>query len=94
PQIGDDDEIILNLRPTISRLTGYVEDPGVALTLALARQDGVDIPDVNSRVPEIQTREMESVIRVRNGETAVLGGLMRDRIENGSDGIPMLGRIP
>lgn len=94
PQVGDDDEIMLNLRPTISRLTGYVEDPGVALTLALARQSGADIPNVTSRVPEIQTREMESIIRVRDGQTAVLGGLMRDRIENGTDQVPGVGRVP
>lgn len=94
PQVGDDDEVILNLRPTISRLTGFVEDPGVALTLALARQSGADVPEVSSRVPEIQTREMESIIRVRDGQTAVLGGLMRDRIENGTDQVPGVGRVP
>ncbi len=94
PQVGDDDEVILNLRPTISRLTGFVEDPGVALTLALARQGGASIPDISSRVPEIQTREMESIIKIRDGETAVLGGLMRDRIENASDGVPGISRLP
>lgn len=94
PQVGDDDEVILNLRPTISRLTGFVEDPAVALTLALARQNGDDIPNVSSRVPEIQTRELESIIRVRDGETAVLGGLMRDRVENGTDQVPGVGRVP
>lgn len=94
PQIGDSDEIMLNLRPTISRLLGYVEDPGVAMTLALARQSGASIPDVRSRVPQIQTREMESVIRVRDGEFAVLGGLMRDSVERGTDGVPGLADVP
>lgn len=94
PQIGDDDEIILNLRPTISRLAGYVEDPGVALTLALARQGGASIPDVRSRVPQIQTREMESIIRVRDGEYAVLGGLMKDSVERGTDAVPGASDVP
>lgn len=94
PQVGDDDEIVLNLRPTISRLAGFVEDPGVALTLALARQGGASIPDVRSRVPQIQTREMESMIRVRDGEFAVLGGLMRDSVERGIDAIPGAGDLP
>ncbi len=94
PQIGDDDEIILNLRPTISRLAGYVDDPAVALTLALARQGGARIPDVRSRVPQIQTREMESIIRVRDGEYAVLGGLMKDSVERGTDGIPGAADVP
>jgi general secretion pathway protein D len=94
PQISDSDEIMLNLRPTISRLIGYVEDPGVALTLALARQSGTSLPDVRSRVPQIQTREMESIIRVRDGEFAVLGGLMRDSVERGTDGVPGLADVP
>ncbi|MFC0682732.1 secretin N-terminal domain-containing protein [Lysobacter korlensis] len=94
PQVGEDGEVIMNLRPTISRLTRYVEDPGVALTLAVARQSGADVPDIKSQVPEIQTREMESVIKVRDGQIAVLGGLMRDYTDNGEDGVPGVSRVP
>ncbi len=94
PQIAANDEVILNLRPTISRLTGYVEDPGVALSLALARQEGAEVPDIKSQVPEIQTREMESIIKVSDGQIAVLGGLMRDSAGSGHDGVPGLGRVP
>lgn len=94
PQISANDEVVLNLRPTISRLTGFVEDPGVALSLALARQSGAELPDVSSRVPEIQTREMESVIKVQDGQIAVLGGLMREEASEGEDAVPGLGRVP
>jgi MSHA biogenesis protein MshL len=94
PQISANDEVVLNLRPTISRLTGFVEDPGVALSLALARQSGAELPDVASRVPEIQTREMESVIKVQDGQIAVLGGLMREEASEGEDAVPGLGRVP
>lgn len=94
PQVGSNDEVSLNLRPTISRLNRYVQDPGVALILALARQGGGEIPEIASLVPEIQTREMESIIKVRDGQTAVLGGLMRDRSERKSDGVPGLAGMP
>ncbi|GIX35324.1 MAG: type II and III secretion system protein [Lysobacteraceae bacterium] len=94
PQIGDDGQVTLNLRPTISRLTRYVEDPGVALTLSLARSNGTEVPEISSLVPEIQTREMESIIRVRDGQTAVLGGLMRDQNERSSDEVPGPNRLP
>jgi MSHA biogenesis protein MshL len=94
PQISASGEIILNLRPTISRLTGFVEDPGVALTLALARQSGAAVPDVSSRVPEIQTREMESLIKLRDGQIAVLGGLMREESGDGEDAVPGASRVP
>ncbi|MEO8313680.1 MAG: AAA family ATPase [Pseudomonadota bacterium] len=94
PQISANDEIILNLRPTISRLTGFVQDPGVAMSLALARQSGTTIPDISSRVPEIQTREMESIIKLRDGQVAVLGGLMREESTDGEDAIPGAARLP
>ena len=94
PQISAGGEVVLNLRPTISRLTGFVEDPGVALSLALARQSGANVPDVSSRVPEIQTREMESVIKVGDGQIAVLGGLMREESSDGEDAVPGARRLP
>jgi MSHA biogenesis protein MshL len=94
PQISAGDEVVLNLRPTISRLTGYVEDPGVALSLALARQGGANVPDISSRVPEIQTREMESIIKVSDGQIAVLGGLMREESANGEDAVPGAVKLP
>jgi general secretion pathway protein D len=94
PQISGNDEIILNMRPTISRLTGYVQDPGVALSLALARQSGASIPDITSRVPEIQTREMESMIKLADGQIAVLGGLMREESTDSEDAVPGAKRVP
>jgi MSHA biogenesis protein MshL len=88
PQIGADDEVTLLLRPTISRVTGYVNDPGIAVFMALARGGNSSLPELTSQVPQVQTREMESVIRVRGGMTAVLGGLMRDTGNNDTDSVP------
>ncbi len=83
PQIGDDDSVLLNLRPTISRTIGDgVQDPNPQLT------------DVPSFIPEIQTREMESLIRVNNGDVAVMGGLMQDDIVNRNATVPGLASIP
>ncbi len=83
-QVGDDDEITLNLRPSVSRITSYVNDPSPALALA----------GVANRIPEIQTREFESIMKVRDGETAVLGGLMQDDQNNATDQIPGVGNVP
>ncbi|MDP2219796.1 MAG: type II and III secretion system protein, partial [Hydrogenophaga sp.] len=46
------------------------------------------------RVPQIQTRELESVIKVRSGDTAVLGGLMRENFTSNTDQTPGLGNVP
>jgi general secretion pathway protein D len=47
-----------------------------------------------NRVPEVQTREMESVLRVQSGDIAVLGGLMQDTRNDASDEVPGLNRAP
>lgn len=84
PQINDSDTVLLNLRPSITRLLGYVNDPNPALAAA----------GVTSRIPQLQTREMESMLKIENNQIAVLGGLMQDEINNLTDGIPLLSDIP
>ena len=84
PQINDSDTVLLNLRPSISRLLGYVNDPNP--DLATAR--------VVSRIPQTQTREMESVLKIENNQIAVMGGLMQDEINKTSNEVPFIARIP
>jgi general secretion pathway protein D len=84
PYITNNREIILNIRPTISRILRFVNDPNPQLAAA----------SVESRIPEIQVREMESVLRVADGNTAVIGGLMQDTASNASSGIPGLRDLP
>ena len=84
PQISETDSVLLNLRPTISRKIGDVVDPNPSLALA----------GVASLVPVIQTREMESMLRVQSGQVAVLGGLIQDQASNTEDGVPGINRSP
>ncbi|GGZ06572.1 pilus (MSHA type) biogenesis protein MshL [Pseudoduganella plicata] len=84
PQISEDDEVTINVRPTITRIVSYVQDPNPEL----ARQNVV------SQVPVIQAREVESVMKLFSGQTAVMGGLMQDSVDNRKDGVPLVSRIP
>lgn len=79
PEISGNDSVIINLRPTVSRILGYVSDPNPSLPAT-----------VKNLIPEIQTREMESVIRVNSGQIAVMGGLMQDSVNNADDTVPGL----
>jgi MSHA biogenesis protein MshL len=88
PFITDDNEVILNIRPSISRIIQFVDQPQ-----AIDPATGLPASTVNS-VPEIQVREMESVLRVSSGNTAVLGGLMTDEASRDSTGLPILHDIP
>ncbi len=91
PQISDTDAVLLNIRPTISRIIGFVEDPNPALRSA----GGVEFAEpIVSRIPEIAVRELESILQVSDGQVAVLGGLMQDNINDSNNGIPLLSDIP
>ncbi len=83
PQISENDQITLNVRPTISRVLRYVNDPSPALA-----EYGVINP-----IPEVQIREIESILKVYSGQVAVLGGLMQDSLETGTQGLPGISRI-
>jgi general secretion pathway protein D len=84
PQISQDDQVTLNVRPTISRIIRFVNDPNPALADA----------GVINAIPEIQIREIESILKVDSGQIAILGGLMQDTIENSNEGLPGLNRLP
>jgi len=84
PQISDDDTVILSVRPTISRIIGFINDPTPALAEA----------GVVSQIPETQVREIESILKISNGNIAVIGGLMQDTLQQNKDGIPVLSDLP
>ena len=84
PQIGEQDSVLLNIRPSISRIIGTVADPNPSLKAA----------GITSTIPVIRTREMESMIRIDNGNIAVMGGLMEDVQNDQDDGVPGLNKLP
>lgn len=95
PQISRDNYVLVNVRPTISRKLRDVPDPNPTLANPCGfGVVGCAIPPINNNIPEIQTREMESLLRMQSGQIAVLGGLMEDRIDNNENSIPGISKIP
>ncbi|MEZ5651514.1 MAG: pilus (MSHA type) biogenesis protein MshL [Burkholderiaceae bacterium] len=84
PQIEDTGMVTMNVRPTISRIIGFVNDPSPALAQN----------NVVSRVPEIQTREIESIMKVATGDVAVMGGLMQETVDDRTDAVPGAANVP
>ena len=84
PQISDVGAVTLNVRPTISRVLRFVEDPNPALAIS----------DTTSLIPEISVREMESVMQINDGDTAIIGGLMQDQHGDDTSGVPGLSKLP
>ncbi|MGH8731832.1 MAG: type II secretion system protein GspD, partial [Burkholderiales bacterium] len=92
PQITESGTVNLTVRPTISRVIRFVTDPNPALKFA---SDGQPLPNaVPNQIPQIEVREMESVLQAGSGQTIILGGLMRDDVKRLRDAVPGLGRLP
>ncbi len=90
PSINEDrDEVTLNLRPTVSFIVDRVEDPGVKIAAADA-----NVPEVSSSVPVVAVREMDSVLTLKSGTVAVMGGLMQDSSGNLEKGVPFVDDVP
>jgi MSHA type pilus biogenesis protein MshL len=83
PQVNEDGRVLLTVRPTVTRLRPeqpFVADPNPVLV-------------VQNLVPQIQVREMESVLQVGSGQSVILGGLMQDDVRRARDQIPGADRL-
>ncbi|MCC7486825.1 MAG: secretin N-terminal domain-containing protein [Burkholderiales bacterium] len=91
PQVNEDGRVALTVRPTITRLNPnqpFVNDPNPSLC------DNNRQNCLQNRVPQIQVREMESVLQVGNGQAVILGGLMQDDVRRNRDQVPFVGNEP
>lgn len=87
---AEHDRVTMTLRPTISRIVGQVDDPSIGLNAA---QAGISNA-VQSQIPVLAVREMDSVIQLHSGEVAIMGGLMQDSSQNTDQGVPGLDAVP
>lgn len=81
PQISDTGSVMLNIRPSISSVSDWKQDPNPSNKVA-------------NFVPQIRTREIESIMRINHGDIAVLGGLMEDGVAYHTGRVPLLGQLP
>ena len=88
PQISEGDIVTLSVRPSITKITSYAVDPNPAFFPAV----GSNQPNPQNLIPQIQTREFETVLRIPSGQTAVLGGLMQDTFDEQRAGLPIVSR--
>jgi|TARA_R110002126_G_scaffold13118_3_gene56816 general secretion pathway protein D len=86
--------VSMSVRPTITRIESFVEDPGVLLSAAQAEAAGANVTGITSRVPVVSVQEMDSVISVASGDVAILGGLLEDRTASTENAVPILGEMP
>lgn len=84
PQIGNDGTIILSMRPSVSRVIGNALQPTV----------GTNNLVQTSSVPIVSVKEIETLMMLNDGQTAVMGGLIEDQLTDTDTKIPGAGDIP
>lgn len=76
--------ISMAIRPTITTITQFTNDPNPALAGA----------GVQSPVPNVNVQEFDSIIQMHDGQAVVMGGLIQDRVESTRNSTPVLGEVP
>ncbi len=86
PQIGDDGMITLAVNPSISEVAREkaFQVPGAGLGASLA----------SASLPVVLRRDLDTVVRVRSGETLVLAGMIQSRENADNRGVPWVRKIP
>lgn len=82
PQIGEDGDVILHVHPSV--------------TETAEQQKRIQLNDEELVLPLARSniRETDTIIRARNGEVVVIGGLMQTSYNDVERQIPVLGNIP
>jgi len=79
PQIDDNEDITLHIHPSISHVIKDTKDFGLNITLPLALTT---------------VRESDSIVKAKNGQIIVLGGLMQENDNEKKQGATGLAAIP
>ncbi len=84
-------EVTLNVRPTLSRVTSQIADPAVAFLASQATTLSVPLENL---IPVVEVRELDTIMKVRSGDVMVMGGLMEERSVNTDAGVPYASNVP
>ncbi len=90
PQISSDDWVSLDISPVLTSLKRTVIQPG---------SGGGDSSSGSSSggattAPDLETKQASTLVRVHNGTTVVLGGLIQTEEAKNDRKVPLLGDIP
>jgi general secretion pathway protein D len=82
----DTNEVTLHIRPTLTTQTGELNDPSIKLNQPTST--------VENKIPIVQVREMDTVLKSKSGDVMVIGGLIQHVDQSADKGVPFLQEIP
>jgi type II secretory pathway component GspD/PulD (secretin) len=78
-------------------VTSQISADGIihmSINPSITEKTGVATSRLGDSVPIISVRETDTLVRVRQGETVVIAGLMQDRASKDQSQVPLLGDLP
>jgi general secretion pathway protein D len=94
PQVTADNKTVdLSLFPEVTDFEGFIN---YGSPIFVANPDGTNSLMTSNQInqPVFNTRRINTKVLIRDGCTVVLGGLIRDDIQNINDKVPFLGDLP
>jgi len=82
--------VVLSVTPQISA-DGIIH---MNINPSITERTGVATSRLGDQVPIISVRETDTLVRVRQGETIVIAGLMQDRASVETAKVPLIGDVP
>jgi MSHA type pilus biogenesis protein MshL len=82
--------LVLSVTPQISA-EGIIH---MNINPSITERTGVATSRLGDQVPIISVRETDTLVRVRQGETIVIAGLMQDRASVDTAKVPLIGDVP
>jgi MSHA type pilus biogenesis protein MshL len=83
PQISADGAIMMHIHPSLTELVGEEVFPPDAQG-----------DEVQANAPILDIREVDTVVRVGNGNMLIIGGLTKEQVRDEVRQVPLLGSIP
>lgn len=91
PSVEDNFKISMPMKPTIQEFVGWTD---YSYMIPLEANDQTRYYPNTLKMPIIEARQVSTTVVSYDGETVVLGGVIRDRIAIVEDQYPILGDLP
>jgi len=83
--------LVLTVTPQISEFGAITMDVSPVLT----RIAGIEVsPDGLSNAPRLDIKQSSTLVRMNDGETIVVGGLIQETTSNTERSVPVIGKVP
>ena len=84
PQVDADGWVTLHVQPSVTEVQDVARSVDV----------GGEVGQIDFRLAQSDVRQSDSIVRARDGEMIVIGGLIEERDEERTARVPLLGHIP